>query len=202
VGYFPIFPWIAFSLTGMVTASLLFAKTDEPATEPGGPPLGAVRGMVLLGSALIGAATVCLYASPHLSQLAQKLLGGWTMFPPTTPYVLGTLGSTFVMFALLHRFVDCAPRKSRYQGALDVAKTFSQYSFTIYILHHVVHLWPLWIYGMATGNETTAYWMQAMPATTALPLALLFMAATFVLLRWIGPDRNFGIEACMRWLCD
>jgi hypothetical protein len=202
VGYFPILPWIAFSLSGLVTASLLFADVDESSTVDAAPPMRAIRFLLALGAVLVALAVAGLLMSPSLPTLAQSLLGGWTMFPPALPYVLGTLGCTLILFGLLHRYVDCNPRRQRYARLLDIAKTFSQYSFTIYIVHHVVHLWPLWIYSLATGNEPTALWQQAMPATVALPLGLLFMATAYVLLRWIGPDRNLGIEACMRWLCD
>ena len=64
------------------------------------------------------------------------------------------------------------------------------------------HRWPLWLYGIATGVEPTYFWMKALPLTTSLPLAFLFLAGCFVVLRRLGPDRTYGIESWMRWLCD
>ena len=103
---------------------------------------------------------------------------------------------------MLHQTVDLNPRAQRHEKALGVFTLLSRHSFTIYLLHHIVHLWPLWLYGLATGNEPTKFWMNAMPAAVSLALAPVFMVACYVLLRAIGPNRRFGAEAWMRWLCD
>lgn len=124
------------------------------------------------------------------------------MFPPTIEYVLATLGLTFVLLGLTHQFIDRNPRALRWQGLLNIAKTFSRYSFTIYVLHHVVHIWPLWLYGVANGVEPTYFWMKALPITVSIPLALVFLGVTYVILRRLGPERTYGIESWMRWLCD
>lgn len=84
----------------------------------------------------------------------------------------------------------------------DLIKTFSRYSFTIYLVHHMVHLWPLWIYGYVTGHETTYYWEKAMSLSWSMPLAVLFLVTCYLVLRKIGPDRRLGMEGWMRWLCD
>lgn len=194
-GYFPIFPWIAYPLTGFVTASLLFAKPQESCSRAGRTGL--------IGAALVTTAAVALALRPLLPEgIGEHFLGRWSMNPPTVTYVLGTVGVALLLLGLLHRWVDCNPRLSKRSAFLDVAKTFSQYSLTIYILHHVVHLWPLWIYGAVTQDEPTYYLEEAMPTTVAFLLALLFMACCHVVLRRIGPDRRLGVEAWVRWLCD
>lgn len=196
-GYFPVFPWIAFSLSGYVGAATLFAVTDSD------EPLPSLWKLVLLGAALIAISLLARLSRPYLpALLANNYLGGWTMFPPTIEYVLGTLGMTLMLLGLTHRFIDHNPRALRWQGLLNIAKTFSRYSFTIYILHHVVHLWPLWIYGWANGFEPTFFWMKAMPIATSILLALVFLACCYGILRQLGPDRTYGIESWMRWLCD
>lgn len=196
-GYFPIFPWIAFSLSGYVAAATLFAETDSD------EPLPSLWPLVLLGAAFIATSQLARLSRPYLPQLlANNYLGGWTMFPATIEYVLGTLGMTLMLLGLTHRFIDHNPRALRWQGLLNIAKTFSRYSFTIYILHHVVHLWPLWICGLANGFEPTYFWMKAMPITTSILLALVFLACCYGILRRLGPDRTYGIESWMRWLCD
>lgn len=196
-GYFPIFPWIAFSLSGYVAAATLFAETDSD------EPLPSLWPLVRLGAALIATSLLARLSRPYLpSPLANNYLGGWTMFPPTIEYVLGTLGMTLMLLGLTHRLIDHNPRALRWNGLLNIAKTFSRYSFTIYILHHVVHLWPLWIYGWANGYEPTHFWMKALPITTSIPLALAFLACCYGALRQLGPERTYGIESWMRWLCD
>jgi hypothetical protein len=113
------------------------------------------------------------------------------------------IGSDLILLSLLHNFVDLNPRFARRGTLLEIAKTFSQYSLTIYVLHHVVHLWPLWIYTRALGHDDpTELWMKATTVPVALGLAVVFLVVCFFLMRLIGPDRRLGIEAWMRWLCD
>jgi hypothetical protein len=70
------------------------------------------------------------------------------------------------------------------------------------VVHHIVHLWPLWIYGVLSTGQPTQYWKTAMPMTVSLPLAGLFLGLCYLVLQRLGPDRTYGIESWMRWLCD
>lgn len=197
-GFFPFFPWITFSLAGYVTSSFLFTTLSQPTSSA-----RYTWPAVFLGLAFIATAMLALCAKSLIPQgIANHFLEGWTMFPATTEYILGTLGITIVLLGVMHHIVDSNPRLLRYEGCLSVAKTFSRYSLTIYVLHHIVHLWPLWIYGLATGNEPTYFWMDVMPVALSLPLGALFLAITYFLLRWLGPERSISVESWMRWLCD
>ncbi len=194
-GYFPIFPWIAYSLTGFVTATAVFA---EPADSR-----RLSKKTALLGCLLIAASMATLLARPYLPDiLANKVLGGWTMFPSTVVYVSATIGMTLTLFGIGHLWVDLNPQRERYSAALGITKTFSQYSLSIYVLHHLVHLWPLWIYGVAKGQEPTYYLGKVMSPMISLSLALVFMAACLIWFRWMGSGERRGIESWMRWLCD
>jgi uncharacterized membrane protein len=202
-GYFPIFPWLAFSLAGFSAATYLFGQQDdeEDASErtPRFPWLTVYVGMGLVATSL-----TALLLRPYLpTAITANFLGGWTMFPTTIEYALAMIGSDLLLLSLLHYYVDQNSRMNQRGPLLNIAKTFSRYSLTIYILHHVVHLWPLWIYTRAIGNEDpTELWMKATTVPVALSLAVVFLVACFFLMRWIGPDRRFGMEAWMRWLCD
>ena len=83
-----------------------------------------------------------------------------------------------------------------------LASTFSSHSFSIYLLHHMDHIWPLWIYGVAYGEEPTEFWQKAMPLTWSLPLAAIFLVACYPLFRWMDRHPVRGVEGLMRWLCD
>jgi uncharacterized membrane protein len=202
-GYFPIFPWLAFSLSGFVTATLLFGEEEEPDQKPSSTPQFPRR-MIIVGASMFGVSMLALAVRPYLPEtIGTYLLGGWTMFPTTIEYALAMIGTSVLLLGLLHWFVDLNPRIDRRGPLLDIAKTFSQYSLTIYLLHHLVHIWPLWIYTVAIGHEDpTELWMKAMTTPMALSLGVAFLVVCFFLMRWIGPDRRFGMEAWMRWLCD
>ncbi|MGC4002783.1 MAG: hypothetical protein QM811_06480 [Pirellulales bacterium] len=203
-GYFPFFPWVAYPLLGYVMAKALF---DDDADQ--GEIETVMRRMTLIGGMLICAASVTAalhYFVPE--NVAKTFFRGWTMFPPSLAYVLGTLGIASAALAILHRRVDRKPHEresstERRGGFLDVAKTFSRYSLTIYVLHHLVHIWPLWIYGaLQEGDDPTIYWQKAMPIEMSLPLAWLFLGICYVVFRKIGSNERYGLESCMRWLCD
>jgi len=194
-GYFPILPWLIFPVTGFVVASLLIpASTSSPS---------ATARLGFLGAGLVAASGIALALRSSTSATVQKyLLTGWTMFPPSTEYCAGALGFTLLAFLLARRWIDSNPRFAPEGRWAIVARTFSAHSLSIYVLHHLVHLWPLWIYGTATGHEATHYWQSAMPATVSLPLSLLFVVLCYLLFRWMDRTGRGGIERLMRWVCD
>lgn len=193
-GYFPLFPWLALPLFGFGVGTAFFSR--EPGREP---PTGRAA---LLGAALLGLAVVLVGARKLVPELsAVRFLGGWTMFPPSTEYVTGSVGLALLMFALTHRWID--PRAESLAGTrvVRVAGTFSKYSLSVYVFHHVAHLWPLWVYGAISGQEATAYWRRALPVWATVPLAGCCLVAAYALFRWMDRTGRGGIEGWMRRVC-
>jgi hypothetical protein len=62
-----------------------------------------------------------------------------------------------VLFALGRRWVDSNPALAKRKSLLVFTQTFSQHSLSIYLLHHAVHIWPMWVCGAATGHEPTHF---------------------------------------------
>jgi hypothetical protein len=212
-GFIPIFPWIAYSIAGLVTGTILF---HEQSDDSSGTSVDEGKGWnafastsiskgwlpIFTGCALISLSGALLAIRPYLpSVLSTRFLEGWHMFPPTIEYVLATIGMASLLFGLAHRWIDRNRSRLFTSGISDITKTFSQYSFTIYVVHHMVHLWPLWIYGYIMEHENY-YWQEAMSLRWSMPLAVFFLVVCYFLLRRIGPDRRLGIEGWMRWLCD
>ncbi|MFN7843016.1 MAG: heparan-alpha-glucosaminide N-acetyltransferase domain-containing protein [Pirellula sp.] len=212
-GFIPIFPWISYSIAGLVTGTILFREQSDGSSSKS---VDADSGWdafvsklnskgwlpVLTGGALIGLSGVLLAVRPYLPRvLSIRFLEGWHMFPPTIEYVMATIGMASLLFGLTHIWIDRNRTRFFTDGMLDITKTFSQYSFTIYVVHHMVHLWPLWIYGYIMEHEKY-YWQEAMGLGWSMPLAVLFLVVCYFVLRRIGPDRRLGIEGWMRWLCD
>lgn len=190
VGYFPVFPWIAYPLVGFAAApAILPATGGRSAAWPAW--LGAALGVVAAASLAV--------RTDGASMPAWLRLRGWTMFPASTAYVCGTLGLALVLLPLTHRALD----GGRACGwPLRVAGTYSRYSLSIYVLHHVAHIWPLWIWGAWTADDLTVHWQRALPPSAALVLAAVFLAGVYPLLRWMDATGRRGIEGWMRWLCD
>jgi Heparan-alpha-glucosaminide N-acetyltransferase, catalytic len=202
-GYFPVFPWLAYSVAGLVTGKLMFQSIDSGASSELASNDKSSWKIIIFGAGLMAVSGFLLMLGQSWpAAISRRLLGGWNMFPATIEYVLATLGMAMVLLGGVHNLIDRRKSESRRSGWFDVAKTFSRYSFTIYVLHHLVHLWPMWIWAVAEGKEPTIYWQKAIPLAMSLPLAFVFLAASYFLLRKIGPDRRWGIEGWMRWLCD
>jgi hypothetical protein len=129
--------------------------------------------------------------------------GNWTEFPASTGYVLATLGFTILSQVALHRLVDRKPGASGDGRLVQAITRFSVFSLTVYVLHHLVVLWPLWIYGAWTGHEdVTIFWRHAMSPPRAFALSLVFMVACHVLLRGLENVKSYSLEAVLRRVCD
>jgi uncharacterized membrane protein len=199
-GYFPIFPWLAFPLAGYALATSLLDSAGTAAPEGQAwslPSMAAGAGFVAGGSLLV-------LAWPALPVwVTGGAAASWTMFPASTAYVLGTLGATMLALGLLHRMLDGpAGRYRRLAAWLERwAAPLGRHSLSIYLVHHAVHIWPLWAASLATTGEPTALWQVAMPPAAALALAILFLALAVPLCRWADGRGLPTAETLMRRLC-
>ncbi|MFM8578667.1 MAG: heparan-alpha-glucosaminide N-acetyltransferase domain-containing protein [Planctomycetaceae bacterium] len=196
VGYFPIVPWILMPVAGYIARDSIVGTGTRscPSRSPIGP--------LVIGAAFLVASMTTLAVRPLISQ--RMLLGtssGWTMFPPSTAYLLGPLGITILAATLLHRLMDC-----RESGLLTKltrwTRPLSRHALSVYLLHHVVHVWPMWIAGLRISGDVSAFWQVAVPPGTSLVLAFLFLVAVVILFEWIDRRGLPSVESLMRWLCD
>ncbi len=194
VGYFPVFPWLAFPLLGHALGAWLFGVQDAQ-SEP------RSRSVAASGAAGIATALALIVLWPTLpAAITGEAARGWTMFPASTAYCLGTLGTVTLAAAALHRVIDRGGRQ--WGWLLSWATPLSRHALSMYLLHHVVHVWPLWVWGVATSGETTALWQVAMPPAASLALAGGFLVAAAWLFRWLDQHRMPSVESLMRWVCD
>jgi uncharacterized membrane protein len=194
-GYFPFFPWIIYPIAGFLAADVAFPET--------GNALASKRSMIVFGAALAIAGLLGLKLRVFASERVQTyFLQGWTMFPPSVEYVCWTLGCAVLSLALAHRYLDETKWLHSESRILAFARTLSRHSLSIYLLHHIVHLWPLWLYGVATGHEATHYWRQAFTDAISVPLAFVFIFACHGFFRWLDRHEYPTVERLMRWLCD
>ena len=208
-GYFPIFPWLAFPLAGYATAPVLVGSCgpdtsaidrgldDATGTERRRHRLPPACGPLVL---LVTAAT--LFSLWHA--LPTAVTGGaaraWMMFPPTLVYVLGTLGGVMALLHALHRHLD--DDASRFARVVAWATPLSRRALSLYLLHHVVHVWPMWIAGLVTTGTADGLWQRALPVSWSLGCAIAFVVAAAVLCRFADARRVPTVESWMRWICD
>ncbi len=191
VGYFPVFPWLAFPLLGHAMAARLF---DEGGGER------SLRIAAVGGAGIVAALAMILTWETLPFAVTGESARGWTMFPASTAYCVGTLGTVTLAAALLHPLLD--GERDRWAWLLQWATPLSRHALSIYLLHHVVHIWPLWAWGAATSGEMTGLWQVAMPPAAALGLAAAFLVVAAILFRWIDRQRMPSAESLMRWVCD
>ena len=194
-GYFPIFPWLAFPLVGYLAAPLIFGGDGD---RPNAAAAAWPRHAVAIGGGLVAAAAAIVTARalrPHVAAA-----GTWGMFPPTTAYVLGTLGLGILAACLSHSRLDGRPGSPR--AWMRVTGALSRHSLSLYLLHHVAHVWPLWAWGSLVSDDPTVFWQVAMPVPAAIGSAIAFLGvAAWLSLRMDLPGAP-SAESALRWLCD
>jgi uncharacterized membrane protein len=197
VGYFPFLPWIIYPLIGFVVGTSVLGESREP--HDNRPAL--YRGMAIGGVLMCLSGGLLMLRYLAKDRLPAGLQQPFTMFPPSVDYVLMTVGISVMCFCAGHLWLDQRLSSARFVRFRAFVGLFSRHSFTVYLLHHVVHLWPLWIYGVSHGREATWFWRQAMSVELAVALACVFLVACYLLLRWMENSAINGIEGWMRWLC-
>ena len=80
-------------------------------------------------------------------------------------------------------------------------KRYSRFSLTTYIVHHAVHIYPLYWLAMWEGHrDIWWYYAEAVSTPAALWLTLFFVVAFYaVLIRW-EKRRETSFEGILRWL--
>jgi hypothetical protein len=78
----------------------------------------------------------------------------------------------------------------------------SRHSLSVYILHHVAHIWPLWLVGFMMTGDPQAFWQVAIPASTAIAWAVAFLLLVAWLAERMDRPGTPSAESLLRWLCE
>ena len=184
-GYFPVFPWLAFPLAGYALGPTIFHPDSKTS---------AAKPLLLLAVVMMLLSGLLQFAGQSSGQKP------WTMFPASPAFIAGTMGFVLLAIVTTRFLIDLFP------GAWISAKvwvtTLSRHSLSIYLLHHIAHLWPLWLFGIWNGQQPTEFWQNATSPAISLGLAIVFIFAAAFLFRWIDQRKVPTMETLMRWLCD
>jgi uncharacterized membrane protein len=195
-GYFPVFPWIIFPITGFVCGGQIFQKSSAAHSTP--------WRLCLFGFALLVVSVLGTTLGARLRKvIARHYADGISEFPASTDYVIAMLGLALISAVLLHRWVDQRADVGDDGRLMTVLRRFSVFSLTVYVLHHAVILWPLWIYGVWKGHaDPKYYWRHAMSTPMALALTAVFLVACYLFLIVLERNKKFSLEWMMRWICE
>jgi hypothetical protein len=192
-GYFPLLPWIIFPLLGLVVGRRYF---HDPKKRLGG------WGLPVTGLCLIGLAGIGHVMGNDVTRFQESYFSKITFYPASTTFVVGSMG--IVLLGLWILFVGFDRREIASGGAvLAFFKRYSRFSLTTYIVHHAVHVWPLYLLAAREGRrDPWWYYQDAVSTPTALLLAFLFIAGFYgVLVLWEN-KRQYIFEGMLRWLCE
>jgi uncharacterized membrane protein len=191
-GYFPIFPWIIFPLAGYATGrTILGASASDKQRK-------YARNFGLLGVllALVGALGVFFYPLTNLDVYLSPIL----FYPASTTYLLIMLGATLIAFTGLWLLLDAKKTSTartkwtRGRLALPIQR-YSRYSLSTYIIHHTVHLYPLYLVGWLKMGDRWYYYADAMPIWMALLLWLVFVVIFYyVIKQWDKIEGKYSLE--------
>jgi len=170
-GYFPLFPWLFFPLFGVFLGKTSFVQSKDKSPDTRLHIILMITGGLILS--VIG--TVISFAArtkPPLS-VVTEYISPFSFYPSTLSMQLLQLGIVLFLFGLLRAYYDSGPRESWW---LTYCRRLSRYSLTVYVLHHVVMLWPMWLIGGIAEGPWDQYYAKAMNEPLALLLSILLMA--------------------------
>ena len=167
-GYFPVFPWLLFPISGFMCGKMFYGAGGEKK-----------RGMMGYTGAFFLVLAGILFALRGRTGME-----GISFYPASTVYVLGILGLIMVAAVILGRMFD------RRQGGKDgigagVCRRFSRYALALYLIHHAVHVWPMYVASAIKGSgDIEQYYGKAVSTPMALILAWVFMICADQIIKW------------------
>jgi uncharacterized membrane protein len=189
-GYFPIFPWLLFPILGFVAAEPIYLRSAN--SRPARRRLAIVALALLLFTGV--ASLVRHRIDPRFASI---YLDGLSEFPATTEFLFAMSGFAILLSLALHRLLDRA--HARPGRLVSVLLRFSKYSLTVYVVHHIVLLWPIWLLGASRGHDDiTIYWRHATSPPIALGIAAAFVVLCYFGLRLLERWNRYSLESLLR----
>jgi uncharacterized membrane protein len=184
-GFFPLFPWLLFPLTGFLAGRHgLTNARDRSYAIIGGGLLSAAGGFAIAAAGRNG--------SPL--QITGAFIAPLSFYPNTPAMILVQLGVCGIAFGACRILFDDRPSATRPPAWLDYARNLSRCSLSIYFIHHALIYWPLRTLGALHGDQEK-YIGKALSTPVAFGAATLFFALLAVLLpRWHRAQFKYGLE--------
>ncbi len=195
-GFFPLLPWLAMPLAGFVIGETVFQAEVLPAERQ--------RMLFRWGVGLMGLAILCLLVFARLPYFIARHYGaGLTFYPASAEFLILITGTAMVALAALNRWIDGNPAVSADSRVLRVFRRYSSFALTVYVVHHMAHIWPLWLYGIVNGHDDpTHYYQAALSTPAAFALAVVFLVIFYPVLGWLERHRRWSIESLLRRVAD
>ncbi|MCX8207267.1 MAG: DUF1624 domain-containing protein [Methanothrix sp.] len=116
-GWFPVFPWMGFSLLGVIIANIRWKYKS--------PTLFGKKNISLIGICILGFGSIIWWHYP--GKMLVRAGYGELFYPPTIGYIISTIGLIVLLFSL----IDYRPSITIYKPL----QVLGQSSLFMYILH-------------------------------------------------------------------
>lgn len=185
-GYFPIFPWIAYSLFGYaVSKRVLFNESRR---------LNNQTLLPLIGSFLIifGFGGAIFRESGQIKKPVALYLSELSFYPLTTTLFAIELGICLVLFWYFYVRLDLQKGDRKW---LSFFRRYSRYSLSIYVIHHILIVLIPRILGWLKFGDDYYYYKNLFSPPTGLALAAVFIVAFYpILVLWDRVHGKFSLE--------
>ncbi|MCF8126953.1 MAG: DUF1624 domain-containing protein [Deltaproteobacteria bacterium] len=156
-GYFPVFPWIVFTIIGFVMGRRIVAQKMRRDL-----PFLFLAGALLL---CLGFALAYAGRTRPLISVSTAWISPFCFYPDSFSLINIQAGMSIIFFGTVYFFFDVRkkdPSKPGIMGRLFIQT--SNFSLTFYFLHYMLIGWPLAILYLYTGKYMVGDLMGAAPA--------------------------------------
>jgi hypothetical protein len=187
----------------------------------------AITKIFMVGATMVTTAISLLLVGNAFPELQSHvyLRGGYRMYLPTFPYIIGSVGRIIMLFIAAFRLIDCrpAPRDnihSKIKSNLNmkqkdsklslpwrgfdlISNRYGRASLTIYFLHQAVIFWPMRIAGWLQNIDwEKKYLFEMCESWQAVIIGTIFVVLMYPLIGWMDRMSIPRLEHVMRWLCS
>ena len=199
-GYFPLFPWLVFPISGLATAKIFL--------------VGGARGWTLpvVGITLVLLSTTRMISNTPAQEFPAECFAVpedpcMYFYPATNTFVVRALGFVILLFWALHNWFDVNDgnkKKSMRVKEEDCfllvfCRRYSRFSLTAYVVHQLVLHWPLFLAARLSSKADGPwyYFQDACGTPLALFLASVFIVVFYaVIVTW---DRHHHCRYSLEW---
>ncbi len=191
--YFPIFPWLAYPMLGLVIGRRIVEKRinqDLPF-------------YLIIGSLLFVLGLVIAYASLFrpASSAIYDYIAPLSFYPDSMTMICVQTGIALIVFSLVYANYDVRSRKAD-QGRtwLTLCRRMSRSSLTVYFFHYLLITWPLWAIYFFTGKFLIEGALETIPALLLGFVGVILFQ--YVLIIWDRHSNRYSLEWLMGSITD
>jgi len=195
-GYFPLLPWLVFPITGFCLGRDFVQRVQTNTKTAKSARIIPTLGIILI---ILSAAGISM--DKYFPIGSSWYLSPLTLYPASTTYTIGKIGFMLLAFWLLQWLFDL--RESSKPAGGNFITLFSKFSLTTYVIHHAVHVWP--IYLLAVLNRRGDIWhfyQNTVSTPVAFGMTIVFIVIFYFALKILDTKKHLSLEGILRRLSE